>query len=242
MVLTETWCNESISSAILQIPGFNIDDSLRIDRTDIVNGIGGGIIVYVRNGLTVLSNDKINYSYNQYCSFDILKSDSESLNTIAAYRSPNTTNENTEKLCKIAKNMSGNSILIGDINLPKINWKLQTSDRKSQSFLEAAQENFLVQMIDFPTHFKGNILDLVLTNNPEKVASIIDVGPVGKSDHTGIMVEFYHEKTINKTDQLVHDWSNADIQGLRNEMMLTDWDTTMQDLDVDDSWRFFTQK
>ena len=85
VILSETWCNESISSAILQIPGFNIDESLRIDRTETVNGIGGGIIVYVRNGLTVLSNDKINYSFNQYCSFDILKSDSESLNTIAAY-------------------------------------------------------------------------------------------------------------------------------------------------------------
>ena len=156
MVLTETWCNESISSAILQIPGFNIDDSLRIDRTDIVNGIGCGIIVYVRNGLTVLSNNKINSSFNQYCSFDILKSDGESLIKIAAYRSPNTSNENTEKLCEIAKNMSGNSILIGDINLPKINWELQTSNRKSQSFLEAALENILVQMIDFPTHSKGN--------------------------------------------------------------------------------------
>ena len=124
------------------------------------------------------------------------------MNIIAANRLPNTTNENTEKLCEIAKNMSGNSILIGDI---KINWELQTSDRKSQSFLEEAQENFLVQMIDFPTHSKGNVLDLVLTKNPEKVASIIDVGSVGNSDHTGIMVEVYHEKTINKTNQLVHD-------------------------------------
>ena len=44
VILTETWCNESISSAILQIPGFNIEESLRIDRTDTVNGIGGGII------------------------------------------------------------------------------------------------------------------------------------------------------------------------------------------------------
>ena len=58
VILTETWCNESISSAILQISGFNIDDSVCIDRTVTVNGIGGGIIVYVRNGLTVLSNDK----------------------------------------------------------------------------------------------------------------------------------------------------------------------------------------
>ena len=80
---------------------------------------------------------------------------------------------------------------------------------------------------------------MVLTKTPETVASIIDVGPVVNNDHTGIMVEFYHECTIKKTDQLVHDWNNADILGLRNEMMLTEWDTTMQDLDADDSWRFF---
>ena len=47
---------------------------------------------------------------------------------------------------------------------------------------------------------------------------------------------------MKKTDQFVHDWKNADIQGLRNEMMLTDWDTTMQDKDADDSWRFFHSK
>ena len=50
------------------------------------------------------------------------------------------------------------------------------------------------------------------------------------------------KKTINKTDQHVHDWNNADIQGLRNEMMLTDWDTTMQDLDADNLWRFVHSK
>ena len=57
MILTETWGNSNRSIDILQIPGYTIEESLRKDRQDTVNGIGGGIIVYVRLGLTVLSLD-----------------------------------------------------------------------------------------------------------------------------------------------------------------------------------------
>ena len=44
VILTETWCNSNISSDILQIPGYTIEESLRKDRQDTVNGIGGGIM------------------------------------------------------------------------------------------------------------------------------------------------------------------------------------------------------
>lgn len=38
-------------------------------------------------------------------------------------------------------------------------------------------------MVSFPTDNKGNILDLVLANNPERVLDILDVRTLGKSDH-----------------------------------------------------------
>ena len=44
-------------------------------------------------------------------------------------------------------------------------------------------------MVHFPTHKKGNILDLVLTNNPNIVLSVEDAGIIGKSDHNMILTE-----------------------------------------------------
>ena len=117
----------------------------------------------------VLSSDNFNSDFNQYCSFTVLtsESDSQSINIIAVYRSPNSSNSNSSKLCELVRNMNNNSLMIGDINLPKIDWENLSSDLKGRKFLEATQTNFLSQMITFPTHPKGNTFDLLLTKKPE---------------------------------------------------------------------------
>ena len=74
MILTETWCNSNRSIDILQIPGYTIEESLRKDRQDTVNGIGGGIIVYVRLGLTVLSLDNFTLILTNIVIFNVLTS------------------------------------------------------------------------------------------------------------------------------------------------------------------------
>jgi len=46
--------------------------------------------------------------------------------------------------------------------------------------LDKVNEKLLDQMVYFPTHKAGNILDLVLTNNPNIVLSVEDAGLIGK--------------------------------------------------------------
>ena len=171
IILCETWCNPSISSDSLQILGYYIDNSLRKDRFDTSDGRGGGIIVYVKCGLIVLESD-LSSNFNQYCSFNILKNNEEFTEIIAAYRSPNSSAENTDKLCSIAENMNKNSIIIGDINLPGIKWKDGISDSKGRKLYNTAYENNIEQLIEVATHEKGGILDLVLTKNPNQILSI----------------------------------------------------------------------
>ena len=79
--------------------------------------------------------------------------------------------------------MDINTFLIGDVNLPDINWLDGTSAARGRRILETTVEEDLAQLVDFPTHIKGNILDLVITNCPDKVISISDDGRIGKSDH-----------------------------------------------------------
>ena len=68
--------------------------------------------------------------------------------------------------------MDKNTILIGDVNLPDINWLDSTSTSRGRRILETALEEDLAQLVNFPTHIKGNILDLVSTNCPDKVISV----------------------------------------------------------------------
>ena len=43
---------------------------LRVDRMDTANGIGGGIIVYIRDGL-VVRPETVENNFNQFCKFQV---------------------------------------------------------------------------------------------------------------------------------------------------------------------------
>jgi hypothetical protein len=59
--------------------------------------------------------------------------------------------------------------------------------------LEAVTRNQMVQMVDFATHTKGNMLDLVISNCPEKFLTVTDAGRLGRSDHMIIMLDLLSE-------------------------------------------------
>ena len=65
ILITESWCNNNISDNILNIDGYELISDLRRDRNDTTNGIGGGLLVFARKGLVILSIDMTN-NFNQY--------------------------------------------------------------------------------------------------------------------------------------------------------------------------------
>ena len=58
ILLCETCCNNNTNIVSLSINGYEIVTDLRRDRCDTANGIGGGLIVYVREDLAVLLCDQ----------------------------------------------------------------------------------------------------------------------------------------------------------------------------------------
>ena len=72
ILLTETWCNQSIPDAALSIPNYILETEVRRDRIDTTNGVGGGLLVYVKTGIRILPCDKFqDNEFNQFCSFKI---------------------------------------------------------------------------------------------------------------------------------------------------------------------------
>ena len=79
ILITETWLNRDISNSILQLEGYFIESTLRCDRTDTTNGIGGGLLVYVKHGNTILQTNNMN-TFNQFCQFKVLSDNNQDLN------------------------------------------------------------------------------------------------------------------------------------------------------------------
>ena len=152
ILLTETWCNESVPDAALSMNKYVLESDMRRDRTDTTNGIGGGLLVYAKPGLKILPHNKFNDNeFNQFCCFKIVTKGTP-LNIVLVYRPPSSNIQNTDQLCSILKNLDKNTILIGDINLPDINWIDGSSTTRGRRVLETILEEDLSQLVDFPTH------------------------------------------------------------------------------------------
>jgi endonuclease/exonuclease/phosphatase family metal-dependent hydrolase len=109
---------------------------------------------------------------------------SDNLNVILIYRPPSSGQDNLTELCEILRGADNNTILIGDFNMPGIDWEnTQARDVRGRELLETATEKGLQQLVNFPTHTKGNTLDLLLTNCPDKILGVTDAGRIGRSDH-----------------------------------------------------------
>ena len=77
---------------------------------------------------------------------------------------------------------------MGDFNHLDICWDSgMAGGRQSRRFLDSAEDNFLVQVIDGPTQGEA-LLDLVLTNKEESIREVKIGGSLGCSDRA--LVEF----------------------------------------------------
>ena len=240
ILANETWCNNNITNATLQIDGYDICPELRQDRKDTKNGIGGGLLCYVRPGLSILSCDT-DSEFNQYSKF-ILKTNQESMNFFLIYRPPGSTQENTSNLVDLIKHSEKNSFFIGDFNLPDIDWSNLTAPNRDKPFLNTCLDNGFEQLVNFPTHIKGNILDLVLTNNPESILSVNDCGSIGKSDHSMLLIEILCENSDNKNNVPFRNWKKANYEAMKEELRNINWTNQFASKSTSNSLKFLTTK
>ena len=61
--------------------------------------------------------------------------------------------------------------VIGDMNLPHINWDNLTGNSEAEDFLETVLDNFQEQHVTSPTR-GNNILDLVLSNRENMITNL----------------------------------------------------------------------
>ena len=117
------------------------------------------------------------------------------------YRSPNSPVEEFTKLAELIRGAEKNSILIGDFNLPQINWMEGTARGACSVVLDAVEDTLMTQLVEFSTQVRGNILDLVITNMPERVQEMREKGRLGKSDHVMIVTEISVDKQFGENQR-----------------------------------------
>ena len=235
ILITESWANDEISNAYLTIAGYEVIPDLRMDRQDTTQGRGGGLVVYAKNGITVEKIEN-HSSHIQYCGFKV-----SGITIYLVYRSPNANPESLTELVSLVKNVKKDSYLIGDFNLPDVNWEAGTASGRCADFLEAVNLACMDQLVTFSTQVRGNILDLVLTNAPERVKHLSGGGRLGGSDHEIIDIRI-ECKGENELVKEVKNWRRADWDRMRREMSNVNWTSEFRNCSAGQMWRKFKHK
>jgi Reverse transcriptase (RNA-dependent DNA polymerase)/Endonuclease-reverse transcriptase len=234
ILVTESWCNNQITDAFLALPGYELINELRRDRYDTDRGRGGGLLVYAKVDLRiiVLPNDENNDDSFQYCRFMI-----SDITIYLIYRSPSSGSDSFSGMSTLLRNAEKNSVFVGDFNMPDIDWESGTARGRAKEVLDAVQDRLLEQLVTFPTHVRGNILDLVITDMPERVADISEEGRLGGSDHVILKMTIVISAGPNiPQPKGQSDWNKADWAGIKRELGRDDWDELLGGLSADQAW------
>ncbi len=114
ILIVETWCHQDINDAYLALDGYELVPDLRLDREDTTHGRGGGLLVYIKTGLTVFKIDS-GVDFHQHIVFKI-----SDITVYLLYKSPNAPPAAITRLAELVRGAPSNSIFIGDFNLPEV--------------------------------------------------------------------------------------------------------------------------
>ena len=139
-------------------------------------------------------------------------------------------------------------LIMGDFNLPLINWSSWTCSNNSENsfdntFINCLRDSFFHQHVTIPTRSRynqnPNILDLILTNEEGMISSLSHLCPLGKSDHSILTFNFHCYIQHRRHDRIQYNYKKGDYSTMRGRLNL-DWNCIINNKCVDDQWLIFT--
>ena len=138
-------------------------------------------------------------------------------------------------------------ILLGDFNLPDINWESLTGQFVSSNlFCDIVFKFNLSQFVNLPTHIHGNILDLILSNDSDLVKNII----IHSTQYNHLVSDHYMitfsipcnpPSKSKASSHYVLNFSKADWNGLSSYLLDYDFSPLYVLIEPDAIWSFLKQ-
>ncbi|XP_041483858.1 uncharacterized protein LOC121430607 [Lytechinus variegatus] len=232
--IVETWLNDKISDAEIQIPGYQ---ATRLDRQ---NRPHGGVLLYTKEGIEVHPRTDSELDiYDEALWCDITSQGTElDLLIGIVYRSPNNTNEQNDNLNKalyLLNKEQKDILIMGDFNYRDINWEtMQAGSGKSEAFLDVIMDNLWTQHVSAPTR-QESLLDLVITSNPCAIDEVEIIAHLGNSDHN--MLRWDTNYFVNQNNMVPkRDFKSANFDAIKCELEEIDWNNKLNNKSAEQAW------
>ena len=266
--ISETWLNCSVTNSMLDpLHHFNIFRCDRpnrpgqalhhfnIFRCDRPNRPGGGVCAMIplqyKCHEHVFSDDDLSMLKISGC--EIVCIDVTIVTTkhcfIVVYRPPNSSDPKSESQIKITNlkhlivkltHPVYNTIIVGDFNLPRINWA--THDYPHDGLHDVMYDCFnslgFIQFVHDASRVtrsvnNNNVLDLILCNNCIGVDIDMLDPPISNSDHAIIKFSVFSDSVLNNSPSFIdtniklacYDWSSADYPAINDALSNIDWNS-----------------
>lgn len=186
--VTETWITSEVDNKEI------LGSEYLIHRKDRAT-TGGGVLLAVHNSIKSKRLDKLeskNKNFNEMLVVELSPTHSPKFAVIVCYKPPGVTNlifaDNLKHiLTSIVRKGITNINILGDINIPEINWAIGYPKATAGIAFELCklfQEHGLTQCNLNPSrNASENILDVVLSSEPDNISEIKSLEDILDSDH-----------------------------------------------------------
>ena len=136
--------------------------------------------------------------------------------------------------------------VVGDFNLSSVEWSAtqvnNSVSRLEKMFLESFSELGLEQLVNSPTHNKGKILDLLLTNSSTLVKDIkvLENTMVCNSDHYPITFSVVCKANrLKPPKRQIYNFKRANWDQLNRDIGSINWHETIDGMEPELAWKRF---
>ena len=253
IAITETWLNDDFPNSAISAHLENYS----IYKSDRVDGRGGALIL-TSPLLHVESLPNVNVTniesvwcklinYNNVTEFPLI--------TACVYRSPSCSFSDLESRLNIVQlsffstRLPPKLIIVGDFNLPNYDWNIPSSTIPEQNpviFLNFLNDYGLVQLNLQPTR-ESNILDLLITNTPDRIADLTTDVHFSTSHHDSLLfsVTIFRPSHVSnlfiQSDMNISlDFAKADFPAIKSDLgLVNNWYSVLKLDDSNNMWDTF---
>ena len=205
-----------------------------------------GVGVYVHDSVQI---DHVDMPIPNVLTFCLTSSN---VQVVIVYRPPSNTPMANEQVASFIEQfcLDKEVIVLGDFNLPHINWNSKNQLRQLPTletmFMDVFDGLGLTQWVSEPTFPRsGNTLDLVLTSEEDRIGSVQVMPPLAGCDHSPVLFDYvFQTDSCNLDEEHSHvgdqqrAWHRGKYTVIRHHLADIDWDVEFRFLSANDCQRY----
>lgn len=244
--IVETYGNNEINDAELSLAGYSM---FRQDRK---SGVGGGLILYVKEDLSATLIESLENSVFQESMWCTIRMKQGQMLVGLCYRSPNSGQENNKQLLALLDRVingkiAEHTVVMGDFNYPTINYEKSEVNTGPESdaskfyykMLDLAMYQQVTEKTRVRQGQKPSMLDYIFTDEQNMVDVIYYEQPLGKSDHVCMQWAVKTERPNKHENRTKLNYWKGNYEEINKKLARIDWISEFQASDVEAMWNKF---